>query len=159
MDLEKTFKELGYLPVSDYRTGLQKFTKEGFEIEFLIHRKGGKETDKELVKQYNITAMPLPFIDMLFNSPITVDMGNYRIRIPSPESMFIHKLIIAQRRKSSAKKENDLSQCRTLIPSLNHDKLDQFMRSYRLSSKTQKVIITSCKTIDFPTHLLGLKSL
>lgn len=157
IDLEKVLTDLGYIPLTDYQTGLQKFSKEGFEVEFLVHRKGGKEKDKEDVKHYNITAMPLPFIDMLFNSAITVKLKNYQIRIPCPESLFLHKLIIAQRRRSLAKKENDLAQCKVLITELNMEKLNNIVRSFKFSSKTRKSIITSCESIGFSPHSLGLQ--
>jgi len=40
VDLEKALNALGYVTVFDYRTGLRKYSKEGFEIEFLVQRRG-----------------------------------------------------------------------------------------------------------------------
>ena len=154
VDLESVLTGLGYIPLTDYLTGLQKFSKEGFEVEFLVHRKGGIEKDKEDVKRYNITALPLPFIDMLFNSAVTVNLENYQIRIPCPEALFLHKLIISQRRKSVTKKENDLAQCKVLKTELDLEKLNNIISSLKFSSKTLKSIVISCEAIDFPPHLL-----
>lgn len=150
VDLEKILTDLGYVVVIDYQTGLRKFTKEGLEIEFLIHRKGGREVPKVEVNYLNITAVPLPFINVLFYFPIVVDLGGFKIRIPSPEALFLHKLVIAQKRKSEAKKENDLSQCKTLSTSVDSVRMHQLLELLKFSRKTHRLISTSCEAIDFP---------
>jgi hypothetical protein len=109
VDLEKILNALGYVTVFDYRTGLRKYSKGGFEIEFLVQRRGSRDADHIPIKQLNVTATPLPFLDLLFQSTLVVNLGNLKIKIPSPEALFIHKLIIAQRRNNLVKQENDLS--------------------------------------------------
>jgi hypothetical protein len=89
VDIERTLTDLGYVVVIDYQTGLRKFTKEGLEVEFLVHRKGGRDVPKIEVKHLNVSALPLPHVDILFIFPIVVDFGDYKIRIPSPEALFL----------------------------------------------------------------------
>jgi hypothetical protein len=157
VDLERVLADLGYLPILDYRTGLQKFTKGGFEIEFLVHRKGGREVGKVFLKHLNVTAIPLPFVDVLFHSPILADFGEYKVRVPCPEALFIHKLIVAQKRIRGIKTENDLAQCRTLCAGLDDAKLVEVMDSLKISKKNRNLIMASCQAIDFPPQRLRLK--
>lgn len=98
-DLEKILNNLGYVTLFDYRTGLRKYSKKGFEIEFLVQRRRSRDKDYIPLKQLNVTATPLPFLDILFQAILVVNLGNYKVKIPSPEAFFIHKLIIAQRRE------------------------------------------------------------
>jgi hypothetical protein len=154
VDLEKILADLGYLVITDYQTGLRKFTREGLEVEFLVHRKGGREVPKIEVKHLNVSAQALPHVDILFLFPIVVDFGKYKIRIPSPEALFLHKLIIAQKRKSEAKKENDLAQCKILSSALDFTKISQILKSLKLSEKSRRLMTTSCKAIGFPPQFL-----
>jgi len=156
VNLEKIFIDLGYVVVTDYETGLRKFTKGGFEVEFLIHRPGGRDIPMKNISHLNITAMPLPFIDILFLFPISVRFIDYEVRVPCPESLFIHKLIVAQRRTNDAKRENDLAQCRILTTSLDQQMLRKIMVSLKLSRKIQSNIVASCTTIGFPPQLIEL---
>jgi len=156
VDLENILNALGYVTVFDYRTGLRKYSKEGFEIEFLVQRRGNRDVDRISIKQLNVTATPLPFLDMLFQATLVVNLGDFKVKIPAPEALFVHKLIIAQRRNNAVKQENDLSQCRALIPALCHEKLVQVIRSLKFSRKTKKAILTSCRDINFPPQSLEL---
>ena len=156
VDLEKALNALGYVTVFDYRTGLRKYSKEGFEIEFLVQRRDSRDADHIPIKQLNVTATPLPFLDILFQATLVVNLGEFKVKIPSPEALFVHKLIIAQRRNNVVKQENDLSQCRALIPALCHEKLVQLIRSLKFSIKTKKAILTSCRDVNFPPQSLEL---
>jgi hypothetical protein len=98
----------------------------------------------------NITATPLPFLDILFQFPLMLNLGDFKVRVPCPEALFVHKLIVAQKRKNATKQENDLSQCKVLIPVLELEKLQQIIRSTKLGSKTKKAILASCGVINFP---------
>jgi len=157
VDLEKVFTDLDYLLVTDYQTGLRKFTREGLEVEFLIHRKGGRDVPKIEVKHLNVSALPLPYVNILFLFPVVVDFGDYKIRIPSPEAFFLHKLIIAQKRKSEAKKENDLAQCKILSTALDSERLHQILDSLKLSGKSRRLMATSCEAINFPSQKFDFK--
>jgi len=156
VDLERTLVGLGYVTVFDYRTGLRKYSKEGFEVEFLVQRRGSRDLDHIAIKQLNVTATPLPFLQILFHATLSVNFGDFKIKIPSPEALFVHKLIIAQRRNNLIKQENDLSQCKALIPILNQEQVLEIIGFFKFNTKTKKAIITSCHNIDFPPQSLEL---
>lgn len=147
-DIPNMLEKLGYLPVWDIH-GLEKFVKGTFSIEFLIHRKGGKDVAYIAVKEMKIRALPLPFMSMLFIDTICVDFGDFRIRIPSVEAMFLHKLIIAQRRKTTFKAEKDLEQCASLIPIVDAAKFVAITNSQRFSKETRADIFKSATYIGY----------
>jgi hypothetical protein len=151
-DIPDILKKLGYLPVLDVH-GLEKFIKNTFSIEFLVHRKGGKDVPYVTVKEMKIRALPLPFMSMLFIDPITVDFGGFSIRIPSVEALFLHKLIIAQRRKFTSKAEKDLEQCVSLMPIVDAAKLAAIAASQRFSKDTRAVVLKSARQIGYPPFL------
>jgi hypothetical protein len=154
-DLEAALSQKGFDPVIDLLSGLQKFLAGTFEIEFLIHRRGGRD-EIVTVGKYNINAQPLPFLDLLFFTPIEVRLADFKVCIPSPESLFLHKLIIAQRRKKESKRVKDLEQCATLTPHLDAGKLAELVRHYRMSKETVRSIRKSCDTIDFRADFLQI---
>jgi len=152
-DIEEALTAEGISSIIDNLTGLQKFLSGTFGIEFLIHRKGGRE---EIVSigRYNIHAQPLPFLDLLFASPVVIQTAGYKVRMPSPESLFLHKLIIAQRRTKESKKLKDLEQCSVLAAHLDPGKLKDLAGSYTMSKTTIQNIKKSCDHIGLPTDFL-----
>ena len=156
VDLEKVITDLGYIPVV-MRSGIRRFTRENFTVEFVAHRKGGRDDQVVSIRKWNITASPLPFIDLLLSFPFTADFGNFKVRLPLPEAFFIHKLITAQRRRGESKKDKDLEQCAAIARQLDPKRLDLVVRSLKLSRKTQKALRASCEIIDFPPQKCGLK--
>jgi hypothetical protein len=151
-DIPGILMKLGYLPVLNIH-GLEKYVKGPFSIEFLVHRKGGKDIPYVTVKEMKIRALPLPFMSMLFIDPLTVDFGEFSIRIPSVEALFLHKLIVAQRRKHASKAEKDLEQCASLIPAVNAEKLAAIAESQRFSKDTRTAILKSASQIGYPPFL------
>ena len=49
-------------------------------------------------------------MDMLLKDSIIVKEGNIRVRVPNPLNFSLHKLVIAQRRAKSDKREKDILQ-------------------------------------------------
>lgn len=94
VDLEKVITDLDYIPVV-MRSGILRFTRENFTVEFVAHRKGGRDDQVVSIRKWNITASPLPFVDLLLGFPFTADFGNFKVRAPLPEAFFVHKLITA----------------------------------------------------------------
>lgn len=155
VDLEAAFKESGMDSVTDYSSGLQKFLSEMYEIEFLVHRQGGKTEVKDISK-YNINALSMPFLDILFIQPISIELPDCQVRIPCPEALFFHKMIIAQRRKDGWKKEKDLEQCATLAERLNYELLANMAQSYKKGPAIVRGLRKSCEEIDFRCDLLDI---
>jgi hypothetical protein len=153
VNLEDILKGLGYVPILT-ASGWQKFSRAGFTVEFIVHRKGRKD-DVVSIKRWNVTAVPLPFLDILLSFPLGVNFNEFVITVPELEAFFLHKLISSQRRIQETKHDKDLEQCSALTSKLNKDKLRKIALSFRFSKKTIRSILTSCEAIGFPPHTLG----
>jgi len=153
-DLDEALRTMGCLPLDDHQTGLRKYAWAGFEVEFLVHRAGGRDVAKTDIHGLNVTAIPLPFLSLLFHHPVTVDLGDFAIRVPEAEAFFLHKLVVAQRRRKPVKKANDLAQCRALVPRLDHQLLADAAAHFKGSLKTRRQIRVSCEEIGFSPHFL-----
>ncbi len=152
-DLERLITDLGFVGFIT-AGGIQKFTAAGYEVEFIVHRPGGREIDSVAVPQWNINAVPLPFISILNDFSESVEIEGFTIRMPIPESYFVHKLIVASRRRTAEKHEKDLDQCAVLIPILSDERLHQVMQAQRIANATKRKIELSCKKIGFPLQKL-----
>lgn len=156
VDLEKVITDIGYIPVV-MQSGIRKFTHENFTVEFVAHRKGGRDNEVVSIDKWNITAYPLPFVDLLLSFPFIADFESFKVKAPLPEAFFVHKLITAQRRPGESKRDKDLDQCSIIALQLDPDRLDTVVRSLKLSKKTQKALRASCDAIDFPPQKLRLQ--
>jgi hypothetical protein len=156
--IPQILERLGYTSVLDY-SGIETFLQGTFEVEFITHRRGGSAPPAVVIPPWKVSAQPLPFVDMLFIRPITVNIEDFTIRIPSPEVLLLHKLIIAQRRTGrdkEFKKEKDLQQCSVLVEIVRSEEILQITSEYRLSKDARKLILESCAAIDFPLQVLGI---
>ena len=153
-DLERLITDLGFIDFMDAE-GVQKFSASGYEVEFIAHRPGGREIGTLAVREWNINALPLPFIRILIDFSEVALLNSVPIRFPIPEAFFIHKLIIIPRRLTVEKREKDLEQCTALIPVLKDQRLRRVMQSQRLGKETRRHIAQSCEAIDFPLQRLG----
>lgn len=157
--IPQILERLGYTSVLDY-SGIETFLQGTFEVEFITHRRGGAAPSTVVIPPWKVSAQPLPFIDLLFFGPIMVGIEDFTVRIPSPEALMLHKLIIAQRRTGrdmEFKKEKDLQQCSVLAEVVRSEKILQITSEYRLSKDTRKLMLESCAAIGIPFQLLGIK--
>lgn len=140
-------ERLGYSTLNDY-SGIETFLQGEFEVEFLTHRKGGRDDQASVIVQpWQVSAQPLPFIDMLFIRPVTVVIEDFQIRIPSADVLMLHKLIIAQRRtglSKDEKKEKDLQQCSALVNIVQADEVLRILADYRMSKDVRRSLDISC---------------
>jgi len=155
VDIEKLITDLGYIPVI-MQSGIRRFTRENFTIEFVVHRRGGRDGDVVSIRRWNIAASPLPFVDLLLSFPLIADFGDFEVRAPIPEAYFVHKMITSQRRRGESKKDKDLEQCSIIVPQIDPDRLKAVVETLKISKKTQKVIRASCEAIGFPPQKLSL---
>jgi hypothetical protein len=107
-DLERLITDLGFIDFMAAE-GVQKFTAGGYEVEFIAHRPGGKEIGTLAVREWNINALPLPFISILIDFSEAAVLDGVIIRFPIPEAFFVHKLIIAPRRLLVEKRGRTMS--------------------------------------------------
>ena len=148
--IPELMQRLGYTPLPDY-TGIETFIQGEFEVEFLTHRRGGGGPPAVTVKPWQVSAQPLPFIDLLFIRPAEVSIGEFTIAIPSPEALMIHKLIIAQRRTGSDKenkKSKDLYQCEVLNQVAREEEVQRVLAEYPMSKDVRRAIETSCREAE-----------
>jgi hypothetical protein len=144
--IPELMERLGYTAIHDH-SGIETFLHGTFEVEFITHRRGGKDQASVVIPTWNVSAQPLPFVDILFVRPAKVTIEDFSIRIPSPEALLIHKLIIAQRRTGflkEAKKDKDLQQCAVLAEIARSEETQRLLGEYRLSKESRKTIIRSC---------------
>jgi hypothetical protein len=154
-DLERLIVDPGFVGLMA-TGGVQKFSAKGYEVEFIAHRPGGKGIDALAAPEWNINALPLPFVKILTQFSETVKLQDFPIRIPIPEAYFIHKLIIAPRRLTLEKREKDYEQCAALISVLDNMRLRQVMQAQRVGRATKKNLAQSCDAIGFPLRKLFL---
>jgi len=154
-DLEQLITGIGFSSFLDAE-GIQKFSAGGYEVEFIVHRRGGRAGGVRSLEEWKLNALPLPFIGILLDFAETAVLEGSQIRFPIPEAFFVHKLIVAARRLVAAKRLKDLEQCAALVPVLADGKLQEVMDSQRLGKATRKSIVVSCRTINFPLPRLGL---
>ncbi len=148
-DLERLITDLGFVSFMTHE-GVQKFTARGYEVEFIAHRVGGRQIGPVAVREWNINAVPLPFVNILTAFSETVEIDKLTIRIPIPEAYFIHKMVVAPRRLNIQKREKDLEQCAALISILDDQRLRQVVEAQRFGKATKQRLAQSCKTIAFP---------
>lgn len=154
-DVESVLIELGYLP-SFAQSGIQRFSRESFTVEFIAHRKGGGDEGIVLLKNWNLTACPLPFVDILQRFPFRADLGTFGVVAPLPEAYFVLKLIVCQRRRETGKQERDLEQCATISRKIDNERLARVMAAVKLSKPVIQALRSSCTAIDFPLQALGI---
>jgi len=156
IDLQNLIVSHGFAPFFT-QSGIQKFSRESFTIEFIAHRRGGRGEEPVFVRNWNINAMPLPFVNIMTDFPFMAECRGYQIKAPIPEAFFLHKLITSARRQQESKKLKDLEQCSVIAPRLEQKRLEEVYHSVRLSSKTLDMVKSSCEAIHFPPQNLGME--
>lgn len=102
-------EQLGFTCDFDNDGSLYLWNSE-LKIEFIIPQKGRGIERTIKIKELGISAIPLRYVSILLDNPITVKEGDINILIPNPVNFCIHKLIIASRRKKIEKSLKDLQQ-------------------------------------------------
>ena len=154
-DLKELITGLGFTDYFDAE-GVQKFAGGGYEVEFIGQRSGGRCKGALSIPEWNVNAIPLPFIGIMTDFSDVADLCGFIIRFPIPEAFFLHKLIIAQRRLSDAKRDKDLEQCSVIIPIINDENMKNIIQKQRFSRDTKRRIVVSCKAIGFPLPRIEL---
>ena len=154
-DLERIITDLGFTNFISTE-GIQKFSAGGYEVEFLAHRPGGKDTGTTAVKEWNINAQSLPFINILIDFAEETGLDGTTIRFPLPEAFFLQKLIVSPKRASEGKRRKDLEQCAVLAPVLDDTVLQRVVQAQRFIRQTKRHIAASCGSIGFPLQRLGI---
>lgn len=79
-------------------------------IEFITPEKG-RSVDRAInVKPLKVRAIPLRFVSLLLDDPISIRDNGLKILVPNPVNFCLHKLIIASRRRKAEKAAKDFQQ-------------------------------------------------
>ena len=112
----RTFRDVGKpargAPSTSYRS-----QRGDLRIDFLTPNEGPETDEPVFLPALQTYAQPLRFLDFLIHKPepavLLHDAGIY-VTVPAPERYALHKLIVAQRRRSS-KREKDVHQAGALL--------------------------------------------
>jgi hypothetical protein len=87
------------------------------KIEFITPEKGRGVDSAIKIKKLGVNAIPLRFVSLLLDNPISIVEGDVKILVPNPANFCLHKLIIASRRIKIDKSIKDLQQgiCTSVI--------------------------------------------
>lgn len=87
------------------------------KIEFITPEKSRGADNAIKIKKLGVNAIPLRFVSLLLDNPISLVEGDVKIRVPNPANFCLHKLIIASRRIKLGKSIKDLQQgiCTSVI--------------------------------------------
>src|SRR4030043_898232 len=114
VDIESILKPMGF-SIGFNPDGSTYFTNGVFKVEFLTPEKG-KAIDKAIsIKPLKVKAMPLRYLEMLFDQQVKIEKEGYTFLIPSPWIFAYHKILISKKRKSSDKKEKDILQVNAIL--------------------------------------------
>lgn len=144
--------------------GFVKYLKDNYEIEFLVERKGSKE-EPVLFSNLNITAQPLPFLNILKERILEISLGeNFLLfYVPAPEAFYIHKLLISKRRKGAHKSKSakDLEQASMLRKYIEDEQLKELLDKVSLSKKSLNSIFLAERELFeyYPSKVIGIKRL
>ena len=129
-------KEMGYTVAQDVLEGTTKiYTPELMEIEFLIAQKG--KGDRRVIKtSMGVSAQALRHLSTILNNAVEIELLDFSITVPRPESYVIHKMII--NRDRGVKKEKDLEAINSLSPHLDSEQFDMIVG--QLTQKERKLV-------------------
>ncbi len=108
-DFIKQLEDLGFN--RDFkRDGSLYLWNAELKIEFITPEKGRGVDSSIKIRKLGINAVPLRFVSLLLDNPISIVEDKIKIRVPNPANFCLHKLIIASRRVKVDKVIKDLQQ-------------------------------------------------
>lgn len=105
----KQLEDLGFR--SDFNSdGSIYLWNADLKIEFLTCEKGRGIEHAVEIKELGFKVMPLRYMSLLPQKPITIDDHGIKIKVPNPTNFCLHKLLVASKRKKQDKKLKDIEQ-------------------------------------------------
>lgn len=121
-------------------------------IEFITPEKGRGVEEAINVKKLGLRAIPLRFVSLLLDDPITIIDNGIAILVPNPVNFCLHKLIVSSRRRKSEKALKDFQHA--LYTSAIVEKKDLLKLFVSLPKPWQKSILN---VLDKYTDILPLE--
>ncbi len=134
------------------------------KIEFITPEKGRGADGAIKIRKLGVNAIPLRFVDLLLDNPVTVIEDGLEILVPNPANFCLHKLIIASRRRKIDKSIKDLQQaiCTSVIVDKPEIKklFDSLPRKWRQailhmlerSKQEFPILINEIETLNLTLH-------
>jgi hypothetical protein len=108
-------------------------------IEFITPEKGRGGESVIHVKPLGVKAIPLRFVHLLLDDPISITDHGIKILVPNPVNFCLHKLIISSRRRKIEKASKDFQQAIYTSMILDKKKVQVLFKT--LPKPWQKAII------------------
>ena len=146
--LIKSFKDINYDIVHDTLTKKSTFiSPDGFELEFLT-KLNRKQLTCVKVGDTNIFAESLSYVDIFVSNYIIVNYGDLLVKVASPGSYVLQKLLINKYR--STKSEKDIASVRHVLQYIEMSKKykDDFVTLYISLPKKWKKIVDETAVIN-----------
>jgi len=153
-DLQSLGFELGFQP-----DGSLYLWNADFKIEFLTQEKGAGSEKALKIRKLGLAAIPLRYMNMLFEDPIMVEVNTVCILVPSPIQFCLHKLIVASQRRERHKRVKDLQQAMCVFKILDKIELkSQYDRLPKGWRKKIRNIVEKCSD-ELPLYLSEFEQL
>jgi hypothetical protein len=108
IDVHEIFRKRGFVIETRSNSGFAKFIHRELTFEFLTDAGAKPEEAHHPIKDLNIVAQELHFMNIPLAYSMTVQYNGLTIRIPEPEAFALHKLIVSQRRLKPEKRAKDI---------------------------------------------------
>ncbi|MBI3333621.1 MAG: hypothetical protein HYZ93_05980 [Candidatus Omnitrophica bacterium] len=122
INLIQELEELGFR--HDFRSDGSVYLRSAeLQIDFIIPEHGRGRGSAPAISSLGLRPMPLRFVDILLEHPISVTESGMRISVPDPAAFCLHKLLIAPRRPLLEKRAKDFEQALHIVPILKKERL------------------------------------
>ena len=115
VDIHGLLKPLGFDLQIGYPEGVERFVHPELELEFLVSAKGRAIERVKRIPSLGINAQPLRYMSILIESLMEVTFSGISILVPRPGAMGLHKLIVSTERRSSTKRNRDITLALSLL--------------------------------------------
>jgi len=148
VDISKILEELDFVEEFSHLSGNSKFIHPDLEVEFIIPEKGRGKDGPHIIKEINVRAQGLRYVDLLQDHTIIILYNNYPVRVPEPSAFVLHKLQLSGRRGKKEKKIKDLETAKGLGEYLanREEQVEKMKEIYRnLPGKWKREILEVAK--------------
>ncbi|MGH7885384.1 MAG: GSU2403 family nucleotidyltransferase fold protein, partial [Thermodesulfobacteriota bacterium] len=115
INLLREIEDLGFLSNLRGDDGYISFDHPELIIEFLVLDKGRGSSKPFEINKLNINAQSLRYLNIYDGETIDVYFEGLIVRVPTPWSFAIHKLLVSTKRKDIGKSQNDINQSINMI--------------------------------------------
>jgi hypothetical protein len=141
-------------------------TAANFHVDFFTPNTGADSDIPSLLPALSTYAQPLRFLDFLIHNPlpsVLLHGAGVYVLVPAPQRYAVHKLIIASRRRTLAKRRKDILQAQTLLTFLlNNKRADlrsAWLEAYSRGRTWRRLLEEGVKLLDGSIRSLTLEAL